>query len=334
MTGWGGGQMALRSESRAGARRQGVTLSDRFRGYLVRHLQTFFYALGQLSRTPFSTLMTSAVVGIALAMPVGLYVLLGNAQQVVSGWEGSTAQISLFLEKSVGEEDARTLAEQLRGEEAIASVDYISREQALEEFRALSGFGKALDFLDENPLPAVLVIHPSLEGASPDRLAKLVASLDAYAQVENAQLDMAWVRRLFALMDIARRGVTILALLLGLAVMLVVGNTIRLMIQNRRDEIIITKLIGGTDRFIRRPFLYSGLWYGLFGGLIATVLVEVSLSLLKGPVEGLAALYHSDFHLVSVDTATAATLLLFSALLGLIGSGLAVGRHLREIEPR
>lgn len=319
-------------KGRSGASRRGFHPVTWLRNYFIRHLQTFFYALGQLSRRPFSTLMTAAVIGIALAMPAGLHVLLINVQQVVSGWDGA-AQISLFLKQNTSESHALSLADKLRAKPEIAMVDYISSEQAMDEFRRLSGFGDALDALTENPLPTVLVVHPTLDIQGPERVAQLLEQLRARPEVDLAQLDMQWIKRLFALMEIGQRGVWVLAGLLALAVLLVVGNTIRLAIQNRRDEIVIIKLIGGTDAFIRRPFLYSGFWYGLTGGIIAFILVELSLRLLKSPVHNLAGLYSSQFTLQGLELSTTAILLGCGTLLGLLGSWLAVGRHLRAIEP-
>ena len=305
---------------------------SRLNNYLLRHAQTFFYALGQLTRTPFSTLMTTAVIAIALAMPTGLHVLLKNVQGVLSGWD-SAAQISLFLERDTSETAALGLADRLRQHAAILEVEYISAEQAMAEFRRLSGFGDALNALEENPLPPVLVVQPSLGKQDPQALQALVVELRAEATVDLAQLDMEWVERLYALMEIGKRGVMILATLLAIAVMLVVGNTIRLMIQNRRDEIVIIKLIGGTDTFIRRPFLYTGFWYGTLGGLMAFIMVESSLLVLAGPVNSLAGLYNSGFRLGGMDLTTTGVLLAGGLLLGLLGSWLAVGRHLRAIEP-
>jgi cell division transport system permease protein len=300
--------------------------------YLARHLQTFFYALGQLSFRPFSTLMMVAVIGIALAMPAGLHVLLKNVQQVLGGWD-SAAQLSLFLHHQTGDAEALALATRLRARQGISAVEYISSEQAMAEFQRHSGFGEALSALEENPLPPVLVVYPAIELQGPERLEQLRQQLADEQVVEIAQLDMQWVKRLYALLEIGKRGVWVLAVMFALGVLLVVGNTIRLAIQNRRDEIIIIKLIGGTDAFIRRPFLYSGFWYGLFGGVIALLLVESALWILSGPVNHLAALYSSEFRLAGIDLQTAAILLLGGLLLGLCGSWLAVGRHLREIEP-
>ena len=302
------------------------------RVYLLRHLQVFFYSLGVLSRSPFATLMTTAVIGIALALPSGLHVVLQNAQQLSGGWDGA-AQISLFLKRTVPEEEANRLARQIQNLPEVASVNYISRSEALQEFQRLSGFGDALQALKDNPLPSVLVIHPTANASTPAATEKLLQRLQAYPPVDVAQLDMQWVKRLYVIMELVRRGVVVLAALLALAVLLVVGNTIRLAIQNRRDEIVVMKLIGGTDGFIRRPFLYTGFWYGLFGGVIAWLLVSLSLSILRDPVERLTGLYQSQFELSGLDITTTGVLIGTSILLGLAGSWLAVGRHLRDIEP-
>lgn len=302
------------------------------KNYFLRHAQTLVYSLGQLTFRPFSTLMTVAVIGIALALPAGLHVLLKNVQTVLSGWDGA-AQVSLFLNKQTREPEAMALAEKLRARPEVTEVDYISAEQAMNEFRRLSGFGDALDALEDNPLPPVLVVHPVLTKQDPASLAALVEDLRQESSVELAQLDMQWIRRLYGLMDIGRRGVWVLSSLLALAVLLVVGNTIRLAIHNRREEIVITKLIGGTDVFIRRPFLYTGFWYGLLGGIIAFILVQVSLGLLAAPVNSLAGLYNSTFRLGGMDLPTVGALLGGGLLLGLLGSWLAVGRHLRAVEP-
>lgn len=300
--------------------------------YLTLHAQALIATLGQLTRRPFATLMTVAVIGIALALPAGLYVLLSNAQRMIGGWEGAN-QISLFLKSEISAARAQQLAGQLRQQPTIAAIDYISRDDALEEFRRLSGFGEALGALTENPLPAVLVVHLKREVSEPARIEQLLAELRQRPEVDIAQLDMQWVKRLYALMAMVERAVIVLASLLGVAVLLVVGNTIRLAIHGRRDEIVISKLIGATDAFIRRPFLYSGAWYGLGGGLLALLLVEFSLVVLEQPVHNLALLYNSGFALRGLDAATSALLLGGGALLGLLGSWLAVGRHLRDIEP-
>lgn len=304
----------------------------RLRAWWINHLHTLVASLGRLWRTPLASLMTAAVIGIALALPAGMQVILDNAQRLSANWDGS-ARISVFLKQEVTEKAGRALDAQLRQRPEVAESRYISSREALEEFRTLSGFGDALRALEGNPLPAVLVIRPSLAAGTPERVERLLAELQALAETDFAQLDMQWVRRLHAIMQIVRRGVLVLGALLALAVLLVVGNTIRLDIHNRRQEIEVIKLVGGTDAFIRRPFLYGGMWYGLLGGVIAWLLVAASLWLLKSPVRGLAALYQSGYNIEMMGAGATLGLLATAALLGWLGSWLAVGRHLKAIEP-
>ncbi len=304
----------------------------RVNAYFTHHLWVLVSSLGALWRTPLATLMTAAVIGIALALPTGLHVLLQNVQQLSMGWEG-TAQMSLFLKPGVPEKRIQSLADKLRGWDGVAEVQYISREQALAEFRELSGFGGALDSLDENPLPAVLVLRPTAEATEPAQMELLLGKVQKLEPVDLAQLDMEWVRRLSGIIEVGKRGVLLLGSLLALAILLVVGNTIRLTILSRRQEIIVTKLIGATNTFIRRPFLYTGFWYGLMGAVLAWLLVAILLGLLSDPVSRLSFLYSSEFSLDGLDLETVIILLGSGIALGLLGSWLAVGRHLQAIEP-
>ena len=314
-------------------RRERPGMLSATRAYFTRHLQVLLYSLGQLWRSPFSMMMTAAVIGIALALPTGLHVLLQNAQNISGGWDGA-ARLSLFLHTTTTDEQARQLKNRIQQMPEVSEVDYISREMALDEFKQKSGFGEALTALNENPLPAVLIVTPQLQHSDASQVEQLAKRLREDKYVELAQLDQEWIKRLYAIMDIVGRGVLVLGAMLALAVLLVVGNTIRLAIQNRRDEIVIIKLIGGTDAFIRRPFLYTGFWYGLFGGLLAMALVYVALWAVESPVERLAGMYQSTLTLQKLDPETITILLLTSIGLGLGGSWLAVGRHLRAIEPR
>jgi len=301
--------------------------------YLLRHLQVFFYSLGQLARAPFASLMTIAVIAITLALPAGAYVMIDNVQRVSAGWDGS-AKISLFLKRGTDDKAAKRLAEKIRAMASVASVDYISPDAALADFKRLSGFGTALDALDYNPLPPALIVRPADEFNEPDRLEGLVKRLSRHGEVELAQLDLEWVKRLHAMLQIARRGVWLLASVLGLAVVLIIGNTIRLAVLNRRDEIEVIKLVGGTNAFIRRPFLYTGLLQGVAGGLTAWFLVSLGFGLLAGPIRDLASLYASQFRTAGLGVQGAAALVALGGLLGWLGSRIAVGRHLRDIEPR
>jgi len=299
--------------------------------HLLRHLQAALFSLGQLVRTPLASLMTIAVIGIALALPGGLYVMIDNMLRVSSSWD-TTARISIFLNMSVPESRAKYLASRIEKIPAVANVEYVSPNAALEEFKRLSGFGETLNTLD-NPLPAVILVTPRSEAANDKDLQALVLRLKKNSEVDLVQLDLQWVRRLNALLEIARRGATLLGVVLAAAVLLIIGNTIRLMVLNRRDEIEVIKLVGGTNAFIRRPFLYSGIYQGLFGALAAWALIGGSLALLKGPITNLALLYGSDFSVQGLTWQTSGALLLSGAVLGWIGSRIAVGRHLSEIEP-
>jgi len=302
----------------------------RLKNYLLNHAYALVYSLGQITRTPLSSMMTVMVIGITLALPTVLYVALQNTQQLTAGLD-NVAQMSLFLKKDTREENATDLAGQLRRNPDIATLEIITPDQALEEFRRSSGFADALRALDENPLPFVLVIKPVT--SHPGTVARLQATLQKLPEADFVQLDMQWVQRLYAALGIVQRGVMILAVLLGLGVLLIVGNTIRLGIHSNRDEITITKLMGATDAFVRRPFLYTGTWYGVLGGLLAWLLVSVAIALLAEPVQHLSTLYGSHFALGGLDVSGTLILLLTATLLGLLGSWLAVGRYLRAVEP-
>ena len=301
--------------------------------WLLSHARSLFFSLGKLYRAPMASLMTTAVIGVALALPTGMYLMLSNFEALSGGWDES-AQVSLFLKPAVSDDQAEVLARKLRARDDVGSTQAIGKAAALAEFRELSGFGAALDALNDNPLPAVVVVQPGLALKDPLRIQQLVHSLEREPEVERAQLDMQWVQRLFAIMETAQRGVLVIGTMLGLAVLLVVGNTIRLDIQNRRDEIEVAKLIGATDAFIRRPFLYGGIWYGVLGGMLGLIMVEAALGFLAEPVNRLTGLYGGHYALLDLGAATAASVLLIAIALGLGGSWLAVGRHLSDIEPR
>ncbi len=300
--------------------------------WITRHLQVALSSLGRLVRSPFSSLMTAAVIGISLALPGGLHLLLDNIQALGGSWNGS-ATISLYLQQQVSETQIAALTERIGQRQDISSVSVINRDQALQEFRQLSGFSEVLETLDGNPLPVVLVIRPSDDPGTPAIAQALADDLGSLPEVDFAQLDLQWLQRFHAITDIAVRMVWVLAGLLSLGVLLIVVNTIRLEIQNRQAEIEITKLVGGTDAFIRRPFVYSGLWFGLAGGSIAWLLITLALQLLEAPVARLTGLYSSGFKLAGMSVVSSLVLFGTGALLGVAGSWIAVGRHLHSGEP-
>lgn len=301
--------------------------------WLMRHAQALIGSLGALARAPLSSFMTIAVIGITLALPAAMVVAIDHVVELSSGWEGP-GRISLFLKRDVNDAEAKKLADRVRRRSEVAKVEIISREQAFEEFKKQSGFGEALEALERNPLPTVLVVHPESDASRAEALDALARDLGKLDGVELAQLDLEWVKRLHAWLGVIERGVHIIGGMLAIAVLLIVGNTIRLAVMSRRDEIEVSKLVGATDAFIRRPFLYSGLAQGALGALFAWTLVQASLWLLSGPVSELAGLYGSNFSLGGLDAGGSGALFATGAVLGWVGARIAVGRHLRAIEPR
>ncbi|WP_456373070.1 permease-like cell division protein FtsX [Thiolapillus sp.] len=301
-------------------------------GWLVRHAQVFFSSLGRLAQRPLGSFMTLSVLGIAIALPLGLHLLVGNLQQLAGNWDGA-ASISVFLKDDIGQQQALKLVQILEARPDIGQVEHITPDQAMAEFRQQSGFGSALDLLDHNPLPHVLLVQPADPNAASGKIEALLNDLKNLPEVELALADMQWVERFQGINRILQRIALLLSLLLALAVLLIIGNTIRLEIQSRRDEIEIIKLVGGSNSFVRRPFLYEGFWYGLLGGSIALVLIWLASLSLRGPARRLAELYQSSFQLGGLDLATATTVLGLSMLLGIFGAWLAVNQHLGTTEP-
>jgi len=302
-----------------------------FQSYFVSHLQSCISSFGRLMKTPFSSLTTFAVIGIALALPLGMLVVLQNIQDVSHSWDKGT-QISLFLKINTSNQEAQDVARQLQENANIASINYISPEQGLKEFEQQSGFEAVISQLKDNPLPIVLEVHPR-QSLAPFAIQQLFQSLKQNPQVETAQLDMEWIKRLYGYLALAQNTNYALSLLFGLGIFLIIGNTIRLATEKYKKEIEVIKLVGATNAFVRRPFLYSGIHYGFFGGLIAVTLVGSFLLYLEDPVEHLANLYHSSFYLHGLNFGLVILVLFLSSMLGLSGSWLAVRKHLNNIKP-
>jgi cell division transport system permease protein len=315
-----------------GAVQSKTRLSDRYNAWLRHHRLSAADSLHRVLDNLVASLMTWLVIGIAMALPVGLDVALDNATELSAGWD-SPSQISLFLKEGQDSASAETLVREIEARDDVAGVRFVSREDALAEFSALSGFADVLASLEKNPLPNLLLVTPvaSLVGTATDGLRSQLAQRE---EVAEAVLDMEWLQRLNSIMQLSRRLVMAIGGLLVLGVVLILGNTIRLSIENRREEIVIVKLVGGSNPFVRRPFLYTGLWYGVGGGFFAALLVSLSLWFLESPVSELAALYQSDFELEGLGMMGALNLLILGGLLGLAGAWLAVTRHLAAIQPR
>jgi len=302
-----------------------------FHAWLESHRASVADSVGRLVKQPIGSFFTCLVMAVALSLPMGLALLLDNVERLGGSWQRA-AQISLFMKLDVGAAQGQALREQILAMPDVSEANWISREQALEEFQQLSGLGEALRELPENPLPGVVLVTPS--EIDRDNLEALRQRLAELPGVEQAQLDLLWVERLTAILKLGDRFVFGLSLLLIATLLLVIGNTIRLHIENRRTEIEVVKLVGGTDGYVRRPFLYMGALYGLGAGLMAWVLLAYGLGWLNEAVIGLAGLYGSDFGLAGVPADDGLSLVVGAVLLGYIGAWLAVARHLSELAPR
>lgn len=301
--------------------------------WLTRHLQTLVGALGDLSRSPFSSILSISVIAIALALPGGLFAALENINKFTSEFEHG-AKISLFLAPQVSVKQATALQQSIQQHASIKLVELITPDQAMEEFKSRSGLQNALNSLTSNPLPVVLLVYPKDEIArSAEKLARLIDELGKLKQVELSQFDLEWIKRLTALLELVTRAVWIIAFILGLGVFLVIGNTIRLAITNRQEEIRIIKLIGGTDAFVRRSFLYSGMLQGLLGGLLALLIIFLLFSFISAPTSSLSSMYGIAFSLDPLHFLPSLLLVSSGALIGWLSARVTVGVYLRQFEP-
>jgi cell division transport system permease protein len=299
----------------------------------MRHVQSALFAAGRLARTPLATAFTVLVIAIALTLPTALSLAIISVR-AATGDFANAVDVNVYFKQEVSLDKARQLAASLRERNGVAGVEVVSSEAALKMFQDQGGFGGALEALDENPLPHALTVRPATDATDATQMDSLRRYIAAWPEVDQVKVDSEWVQRLNAILDLLRGIVSGAALLLGVGVLAIIGNTVRLEIFNRRAEIEVTKLVGGSNAFVRRPFLYTGLYYGLAGGLIATLLVLVGLSLLNGPVTRLAESYGSAFRLMVPGLQEVGFLVGSGALLGLLGAALAAARHLARIEPR
>ncbi len=322
-----------RKRAPAGASQSRVSLAQKVAHYRRNHLRNLVSSFRRLATTPFQSIMTVLVIAIAMALPAGLYVGVYNIERLGSGIEVS-ARMSVFLNPAATKEMIDTLMVAVDARSDVESVVFISADLALEEFRKTSGFGDSLDMLETNPLPPAFQITPARAMIGDQAALKaLVAWLEEQDIVDEVSLDLAWLQKLHALVEAGRQVVLGLGIALAIGVLLVMGNTIRMAIESRRDEIVVVKLIGGTDGYVRRPFLYSGVWYGLLAGLLAWFLVWLGFLSLTGEVERLAKLYQSDYVLAGPGFLALLTLVGGGGALGLVGAWVAVFGHLKTIEP-
>ena len=304
---------------------------SRIGAWLDHHAYSFVASIGRMLGKPWATLLTVGVMAVALALPLGLWGALSNVERL-AGDVRQSRQVSVFLQSSVDADQAAALADTLRGDADVAAVELRTPDQGLAELHERGGLGEAVDALDslgldENPLPYLLLVTP----AGDERL--LADRLQSLPQADVVQHDAAWRERLDGWLRFGLRLAAVLAVLLGLGAALVVGNTVRLDIQQRREEIGVLQLLGATDGFIRRPFLYLGAWYGLAAGALALLVLTGTQLALRAPLAELAASYGSDFALRGFAPLHVLAIVLAAAALGWLGAGLVTGHYLRQTRP-
>jgi cell division transport system permease protein len=308
-------------------------MSGAFSAYGTRHLQALFGAAGRLARAPLATLLTLIVIAVALALPAGLALLVGNLR-AATGDLSNAVDFTVHFKPGTAVERVQQLAANARERPGIASITVTTADEALEEFKQASGFGDALAALEDNPLPHHFTVQPKPGASGPADVESLRRYFAAFPEVDIVQLDLDWVRRLHTMLDLLRRALWVAVAVLGLGVLAVIGNTIRLEIHQRRAEIEVTKLVGGSNAFVRRPFLYTGIFYGLFGALLAALIVVGGMTYLGEAVRELSAQYGGSFRMTGLGREGLGILTGAGALLGWFGALISTGRHLRRIEPR
>lgn len=290
------------------------------------HVYSFVSSLGRALRRPWATLLTIGVMAVALALPLGLWAVLDNIARF-GGELQQSREITVFMKPTLGLDRAQALATDLRGRNDVAAVKVKTPDEGLQELRERGGLGDAIDALGDNPLPSVLIVTPRGDETA------LAESLSALPEADQVQRDAQWRKRLDGWLRFGGRVVWVLGLLLGLGALLVVGNTVRLDIQSRREEIGVLQLLGARDGFIRRPFLYLGAWYGLAAGALALGLLTLAAWSLRAPLADLAATYGSHFQLAGFAPQVLVGVLVGATLLGWLGAGVVTGHFLRQTRP-
>jgi len=292
---------------------------DKFKAYRDLHAHALFSSLGRIVAAPFNSIMTISVLAIAISFVSGFYVLTINIQQLSGQLEASN-QMSLFLRDDVTDVHANKLAQSIKQNSNVENVKVITKEEAAAEFQKYSGFGAAINELEKNPLPIVLEVLPKKSLEDKQGLENLQKEFQQVPEVDVAQMDLQWIERLQSIISMVKLFASILNMLLGIAVLLIIGNTVRIELHNRRDEIVIEKLVGATNSFIRRPFLYAGFWIGFISGISAWFIVTVLMLILRNAVEKLSSFYGGSFHLLFMSATDTLALIAISSLLGVISS--------------
>ncbi len=317
---------------KSGAKRQRVHWRHRLALWLRHHRNENRRAWRELKNNKAGSLMTILVLAVALSLPAGLQVLIDNSARL-TGDLHDRIRISIFLKAGASAEQVQRLANVLRQTYRPEALRLVSPEEGLAILERRAGLGNALQYLDENPLPWVIEMTPGVAHQEANTAAQLQADVSKLPLVDVVKVDLAWLRRLAALLNVGERILTALALIFAMTVILVVGNTIRLAVENHRAEIEVVKLVGATDAFIRRPFLYLGAWYGALGGVVAWLVVQANTWYLGDAVRVLARQYGMTFDVAGLSPIQATLLVVFGTFLGWLGAWLSVSRRIRTIEP-
>jgi len=307
-------------------------LSKQVISNLMQNVQQAIVSLKDIWRTPVAAFLTMLVLGVSLALPTSLYIVLKNAEAASQNWS-TPAEINLFLKKEMSETRYQNLIKRLNNYKEIERVDYISKTEGMANFSRTSGFNAALKFLDRNPLPAVIVVTPKPYYRTAIAARELLVKLEREAEVQQGKLDITWLLRLEGIIELFSDAVWLLSGLLVIAVLLITGNTIRLNILSQRAEIEVMKLVGATNNFIKRPFLYTGFWYGIIGGLLACVVSSVMVLWIEGAVLNLTQLYHADFAIEGLMISEIMVLLVAAIAMGLSSAAMSVNYYVARIEP-
>lgn len=296
-------------------------------GFVERQLRVLRTTAKRLLATPLGTLLTVAVIAISLALPATFFLGVSSLQELGMSWRGDT-RVTIYLEPHIDDASGAALAETLAARDDVRSTEHIGKAQAAEDFTAWTGYDDLMASLAENPLPGAIVIEPAIDLDDERAVEALGDSLLALDAVESADLDIRWLERLNAVLRLINTGISIVASLLAVAVVITVGNTLRLDMQARREEIHVAQLVGATDHYVQKPFLFTGMLYGFFGGLLAALLCTAALTLLNQPVAALAQAYQSSFELAGLGIGGALTLIACGTALGLAGAWLTARQHI------
>ena len=295
--------------------------------WLPQHVDAFRTATRRLLASPVNTLLSLLAIGVALALPAGGQMLVNNALQLARN-SAPTPQISLFMKLDAAGSASEDIETRLQHHPDVKVARFIPREETLARMKTREGLADVIEALPKNPFPDAFVVLPVDD--RPEAMERLADDLRTLPGVAQVQLDSDWARRLEALLKIGRTGVLLLALLLGVGLVAITFNTIRLQVMTRRAEIELSRLLGATDAFIRRPFTYFGIMLGLAGGVTAWLIVAAATWWLGAPIAEFAKLYSIDFTLHPLSALDSALLLIVAAVLGWLGASLSLRQHLGD----